>query len=167
MKRRTEEPGRHIVDILFVLALFAVFAASALMLVIIGANVYQQTVSDMDTHYAERTAYAYVSEKLRQNDTADAVSIGQLDGVPALILTEEINGESFCTYLYLYDGYLKELFVRKDSFSGDNILTAGQNILPLSSFSVEYAGDRLVKLSMDTGSGHVMTLYAALYADYS
>lgn len=45
MKRKSNEPSRHIVDILFVLALFCVFAASALMLVTIGANVYKQTLS--------------------------------------------------------------------------------------------------------------------------
>lgn len=167
MKRRKEEPGQHIVDILFVLALFAVFAASALMLVVIGANVYQQTVTHMDSHYTERAACAYLTEKLRQNDRSDAVSVGMLEDTPALVLSEEIEGEVFCTYLYLYDGYLKELFVRRDSFAGNSLLAAGQNILPLCAFRVEETAEGLIRLSLDTGNGQPITLYASLKADYS
>lgn len=43
-------------DILFVLALFGVFAVSALSLVTIGADVYQHTVEDMSVNYDSRTA---------------------------------------------------------------------------------------------------------------
>ena len=45
-----------IVDVLFVLALFGVFAISALVLVTIGADVYQHTVQDMSANYEPRTA---------------------------------------------------------------------------------------------------------------
>ena len=46
MNHKTQEK-HFIVDILFVLALFGVFAVSALALVTIGADVYQHTVEDM------------------------------------------------------------------------------------------------------------------------
>lgn len=36
----------HVVDLLFSLALFCVFAASALTIVIMGADVYQKSVND-------------------------------------------------------------------------------------------------------------------------
>ena len=46
--RNHQKQEKHfIVDILFVLALFGVFAVSALALVTIGADVYQHTVEDM------------------------------------------------------------------------------------------------------------------------
>lgn len=167
MKHKSEEPGRHIVDILFVLALFCVFAASALMLVTIGANVYKRTASNMTKHFSERTACSYLTEKLRQNDIAGAVSISEIDGTEVLVLTQEIDGEAFCTYLYLYDGYLKELFVRRDSFAGNDILSAGQNILSLTSFDMEELDNGLLRLKLDTGDGRVLTLYSALHADNS
>lgn len=37
-----KQEKNHIVDVLFVLALFVVFTLSALVLVILGANVYRQ-----------------------------------------------------------------------------------------------------------------------------
>lgn len=167
MKKKSEEPGRHIVDILFVLALFGVFAASALMLVTIGANVYKHTAANMSMHFTERTACSYLTEKLRQNDTADAVSIGELEGVPALILTREDGDNAYCTYLYLYEGYLKELYVRRDSFAGNDILSAGQDIIALSALEMVDLGNGLLRLRLDTGDGNIMTLYATLRADYS
>ena len=45
MNNRNQEK-HFIVDILFVLALFGVFAVSALALVTIGADVYQHTVEE-------------------------------------------------------------------------------------------------------------------------
>ena len=65
---QVKQERNHIVDVLFVLALFVVFTLSALVLVILGANVYRQTVSYMDENYEARTAYSYLTEKVRQND---------------------------------------------------------------------------------------------------
>ena len=165
MKQKQGESGRHIVDILFVLALFGVFAASALMLVTLGANVYKQTVADMTDNFTERTAYSYVTEKIRQNDTADTVEIGELNGVPALVFTKQSGEETFCTYLYLYDGYLKELYTRKNSFAGNDILPAGQNILPLNAFTMEACRNGLIKLTLEPEIGNPVTIYAALRSD--
>ena len=52
--------NRHMVDILFVIALFCVFALSALMLVIIGSNVYKKTVTNMDNNFDSRTSFSYI-----------------------------------------------------------------------------------------------------------
>lgn len=166
MKPRQGEPSRHIVDILFVLALFGVFAASALMLVTLGANVYRQTTANMTEHFTKRTAYAYLTEKLRQNDTRNAVSTEELEGIPALVLTQQTDGEEYCTYLYFYEGYLKELSIRKDSYTGADLLKAGQDILELSGFSMEETKDGLLKLTLDTGDGSPLILYASLRSDY-
>ena len=65
--RNHQKQEKHfIVDILFVLALFGVFAVSALALVTIGADVYQHTVEDMGVNYESRTAVSYIMEKVRK-----------------------------------------------------------------------------------------------------
>lgn len=158
----TEESNRHIVDILFVLALFGVFAASALMLVTMGASVYKQTVSHMDESYEERTAYAYITEKIRQNNADGAISVGELEDTPALIFTQELSGVEYCTYLYFHEGYLKELSLRKDTYAGSNLLSAGQNIIPLSSFTIEPEQENLIKLGVYTEDGNSFMIYTSL-----
>ena len=84
----------HVVDFLFTLALFCVFAASALMVVIIGANVYRQTVDRMNGNYDSRTSLTYLTEKIRQNDAADAVKISSVGESPALVLSQRVHFSS-------------------------------------------------------------------------
>jgi len=83
--------NRHMVDVLFVITLFFVFALSTLTLVILGANVYKRTVDHMDTSFNARTSYAYLSQKLRQNDEVDTIELSDLDGINAIIMTNMVN----------------------------------------------------------------------------
>ena len=99
----------HVVDFLFTLALFCVFAASALMVVVIGANVYRQTVRGMDSNYDSRTSLTYLTEKVRQNDAANAVTIRSVGDSPALVLSQQAGERIYETWIYVYDGYLREL----------------------------------------------------------
>lgn len=152
----------HIVDVLFVLALFVVFTLSALVLVILGASVYKQTVGYMDENYTARTAYSYLTEKVRQNDLYDSISIGQLEDTPALVLSREINDTSYATYLYLYEGNLRELFMRQGSDIGTDPLSAGQEILPLHDWELEMAGDHLLHISLTLEDDSQKELYISL-----
>lgn len=161
-RNHEKEDGKHIVDVLFVLALFGIFAASALMLVTLGANVYKQTVAHMDENYAERTTYAYITEKIRQNNSEGTVSIAELEGTPALVFTTTLSDVEYCTYLYYYEGYLKELSLRKDIFAGNSLLSAGQDIIPLSSFSIEPAENHLIKIRICTMDNNSFMIYASL-----
>jgi hypothetical protein len=38
------------------------------------------------------------------------VSLGALEGVPALIVSEEYDGVAYRTYVYCWNGYITELF---------------------------------------------------------
>ena len=90
---------KHSTDILFVLVLFLVFTSSALAVILLGARVYQSTSSRMESNYNVRTALAYVSEKIRLNDESGAGSLCELDGIPALTLSQRMEDTSYITYL--------------------------------------------------------------------
>ena len=154
-----KEEKRHVVDVLFVLALFCVFAISALMLVTIGANVYQKTVNNMDTNYSSRTAFSYVTEKIRQNDETQTISIGTLEGRPAIILTQEIDDRQFNTYLYEYEGYLTELFTSADLNLGGDILKAGHQLIPLKDFVITEINPSLYRFILSTTKEQSVSLY--------
>lgn len=138
---------RHVVDFLFVLTLFFVFAISTLLLVIIGANVYKKTVDNMTINYNTRTAYAYLTEKIRQNDQEGAIEIGTFEGNPAVILTEEIDDTLYRTYLYLYDGSIRELFSPVDI---DMDPDAGQIIMPATNFEPREIANGFYELKITT-----------------
>lgn len=162
---KLKQENRHIVDVLFVLALFCVFAISALMLVMLGANVYQKTVDDMDHNYNSRTAFSYVTEKIRQNDTSSAVSAGTLDGRPAILLSQEFDGKLFTTYLYEYDGYLTELFTGTEPDLGSDILKAGHPLIPLKDFTLTEVKPSLYRFVLTTEDAENLTLYISTQSE--
>lgn len=153
-----KQKNRHMVDLLFVIVLFCVFAISALMLVMIGSNVYKETVSNMDQNYSTRTSFAYITEKIRQSDSQGAISIGSLDGTDTLILTTASNNTVYNTYIYMYDGYLKELFAKSDATIS---LESGQNILPVSDFTLTAINAHLYQFTLTSENNVTYNLYVS------
>lgn len=164
------EKKHFVVDVLFILALFGLFAVSALMLVTIGSEVYRKTVDEMNVNYETRTSVAYITEKIRQNDylteasTSCNISISTLDGEPSLMISQTIDNQTYCTYLYLHEGYLKELFMKSGSYLGENILSAGQNICELSSLTMEQTKDNLLSLHLTTPGGETHDIFVSLHS---
>lgn len=163
MNDRKEKP--HIVDVLFVLALFVVFTLSALVLVILGANIYKQTISHMTDNYDARMACSYFAEKIRQNDLASSIELGELYDTESLVFSQEINGETYATYLYYHDGYLKELFMKKGSNIGDNPLDAGNAIMKLDHLDMEFVSDNLLKVYFTLAPGQEQHVYISTHSD--
>lgn len=150
------------VDILFILTLFFVFALSALTLVILGANVYRTTVDHMNSNFDNRTSYAYITQKIRQNDEAGTISVGTFDGCDALIMTSEVNETIYNTYLYEYDGNLCELLARADI---EMTKEGGTAVLALDSFSIDMVDDDLYRIEIAVPDGDEMTLYISSHSN--
>lgn len=152
----------HKIDTVFVTALFTVFAATAFLVVLIGAKQYQNTADSMDYNYEIRTASSYLVEKVRQNDSASHIAVSELDGIPALSLTSEENGAHYTTYIYCYDGALRELFVSEHSVYAPN---AGQQIVPLQDFAPEALYSGLIRITVTGTDGTPVPLYISVHAD--
>ena len=146
----------YMVDFIFTLSLFGVFAIAALLVVVIGANVYRSTVNTQDTNAVKRTSVAYVAEKIRQNDVSDSIFVGDVEGAPALVLNSTYGENIYSTYIYMYDGNLRELFVRA---SDSPSLIAGQIITGISGFSIESVSDQLYYISITDKDGENLSLY--------
>lgn len=140
-----DRDNKHIIDILFVLALFCLFVLSAIFLISIGANIYSKTMSHMDKNFSSRTAVAYVIEKVHQSDSDGNISLGKLDECDAIIISSYIASKEYKTYIYEYNNELKELTVRADIFLSPE---AGNTILPIKSFNINQLNDSLVKCSV-------------------
>ena len=139
--------NRHVIDILFVLALFCTFVLSAIFLISIGANIYSNTMSNMDTNFISSTAVAYITEKIHQSDENDAISISNFDNADAITITQTINDIEYKTYIYQYEDTLRELTTRSEiSLTKD----AGQIIIPIKSFSVLISENNLLQCKVTT-----------------
>lgn len=157
----TKYTPKHMIDILFVLILFGLFATSTIILIILGAGTYESTVAHMHSNYNTRTAVSYLTEKFRQADQYDAISIGSIQDVPALTFSENIDGENYVTYIYAYEGKLYELFARKDI---EMYPDSGQSVLAVSDFTVEQIKPNLFcfHVSIDENSDYSFYLSSHL-----
>lgn len=143
MKIKTQK--RHVIDFIFPVALFFVFAVSSLIVVLLATRIYKSTTEESQEQYTSRTALSYITEKIRQNDETDTVSVGKLDNGDCLILKSQ--GSDYTTYIYEHDGALKELSVKDGTNPSP---TAGELILEVDSFQAESLSDSLFRFAITT-----------------
>ena len=81
----------HTIDRVFLLALLALFAATAFLVVSIGAKQYHSIADSMTANYETRTVSSYLEEKMNQNDMAGSVAVTSIGAFPAIALSETVN----------------------------------------------------------------------------
>ena len=155
---------RHAIDFLFPVTVFFVFTISALTVILLAARIYQSTTDDSQRNYTSGTALSYLTEKLRQNDREDGIFLDELDGTQAVVLRQEEGGAfhlsfqtadaSYLTYLYAWDGQLRELYVKEGTTLSPS---AGKSILPVKEFSVEETENQVITFRCTNTSGKTAT----------
>lgn len=151
---RSAASGSRTVNLLLPILLFCVFVLSAAAVVLFSARIYQRTVTSGSENFDDRVSLAYVTEKVHRSDVGGGVSIGNFDGCEALVLTQEINGTEYITYLYQYGGSLRELYVKSGTSASAE---SGTAILPLEGFHVEMLSDKLLYAQCVTGTGETVS----------
>ena len=126
MKEKTSS-----IDTLFIIMLLCAFAASVLMVLLLGARVYGSMTRSSGENYDRRTCAAYISEKLRHGDSLGAVKTGEFDSCSALYLYSEVGGSEYSDILYYYDGWLWELSCDKGAAFRRIEIFSCQNVDPL------------------------------------
>ncbi len=100
---------------LIALLLFGVFAVCLMMVLLTGAGSYQRLTHRDQEAYDRRTCMQYIATQVRQGDRAGGVSVVPFGEGDAVALEESIEGKPYVTYIYLYQGYLMELFCSASS----------------------------------------------------
>ena len=136
---------RHLTDVLFTLTLFAVFAAASLIVVFIGAEVYSATSRRADTSFEINTTLSFVTTKVRQHDSVGAVRLDEVEGTPALVLTQAIGDRYLETWIYHHDGILRELPILQGNVEA-LWLGAGAALVNVYYFSFTKPADGLIEM---------------------
>ncbi len=76
-----------------------------------------------------------------------------------MILSSEVNGTAYHTYIYEYQGMLKELMERNDTTLP---ASAGQDILAMEQFELTAVHDHLVRCSMKTPEENTISFYICI-----
>ena len=69
--------NKHVIDMIFPIALFFVFISSCFIVLILSFHTYRKTVQLEQSNYQTRTALSYITQKIHQNDLIDSVSLQQ------------------------------------------------------------------------------------------
>lgn len=155
---RFQTRSRHVIDFIFPIALFFVFAASSLVVLILAADIYASTTNQFQVNDKNRTTLSYISEKIRQNDTEGALSIQTIEGTDCLALSVDYSGTPCTTYIYAYEGMLKELFIQ-DGVSVS--LRSGKDIMEITSLTIEPLGEQLYQFTTVDETGTASSMIAA------
>ena len=147
---------KHSIEVIFTMVTFLMYAMALLMFVSLGATVYRSVTQQMELHQTQRTAENYLREKVRQNDRAGDVSIGEIEGVPALQISQTVGGKEYVTYIFTEGGSLKELLVsaeKKAKMSDGTVLLSMEAV----SFTEEQ-GCLTVTLQLDDNHSHTFQI---------
>lgn len=104
----------HSIDSLFVLLLFALFIMTAMFITVSEAAAYRKASEQMEERFGKQTCISYITAKIRANNEADKVTVGELEGINALCIKENFDGQNYVTYIYQYEGTVRELFCGAD-----------------------------------------------------
>jgi len=104
----------HTISGVFVFFLLGVFAVSATLMVLLGAQAYKEGADRGEMHSAERIASSYLRGKLREADSRDMILLEDVDGAESLkIINTE---EETVTLLFVRDGMLCEWYTFQNLF---------------------------------------------------
>ena len=145
-KRKNVQHGMQGV---FVYVLLGLFAVMSTLMVLLGAQMYRNTVDRAAMNNEDRVLGAYVRSMVRAEDAAESVKIESYDGVTTLALHEKYGDDEYVTWLYQYDGQLYEQFT---GWGHDFAPASGTAICPATGFEPEIDGGLLtVRMADDTG----------------
>ena len=163
---RSSKPRSHSMDFLFSIALFFVFAATALVVLLLSANVYEQIVHRSTHTFEQNTALAYLTEKIHQNDhgSNSSIELTQFDGCEALAISQTFNDTMYTTYIYEFEGQLKELFIQNGVQA---TAQAGTTILTLHHLEMKAIDDDLLQFTCYCEDGSSDSIIIGLHSESS
>ena len=112
MMKKKNKPKR--INSLMALMIFGAFVVCVFIVIISGADLYKKLIDKDTDSFNMRTVGQYITTRIHQADSYAGVSIEDFCGTDAVVITEQIDGDMYKTWLYCYDGYLMELFGMDD-----------------------------------------------------
>ncbi len=157
---------QHTIDFIFPIALFFVFAASSLVVLILSANIYRNITDNSQSVFTTRTCLSYITEKIRQNDEngSDSIYLGEFDGCQALIMEHTYGEALYHTYIYEDQGILRELFLQDGTEASSSV---GTEIMKVSSFQMEETAPGLLHFTCESEDGQEESVLVSVHSDDS
>lgn len=145
----------HSADTFFVLILFAVFVLMALFVSASGALAYKNSAAQMEERFNKQTCISYITAKIRSNNEEGKLSVVDFNGREALCISDNFGGTAYNTYIYQYDGMIRELFCNAEITLDPSV---GSALTKASRLDFEKEGS-LYKITVTDEDGEAAEFY--------
>lgn len=147
-------PSGKALRTVIVVCLVGLYFVLAVGVTLLGSSIYRAVAVSADENSTHRTALSYVANQVRRGD-AESVAVGSFGGYDALRLSETTEGGYvYVTYIYCYEGSLRELYTEEGSGLMPEDGTALISLAQLD-FQVQ---DGLISVTAGDSAGHVWSL---------
>ena len=142
---------------LIVLTVFCLFAVCTMIVVLVGAQIYENMADRGRAQFEKRTVARYITTRVRQSDVAEGLRVEEFCGRNALAFREQIGGNDYKTFVYCYEGYIRELFAAEE---GSFLPEDGEKILKAHEVKFEAEGNFLkVYITLEDRTEQELVLY--------
>ncbi len=156
MGRNKSNNAFHSIDTVFVLILFAVFVIMALFISASGALAYKNSALQMEERFDRQTCISYITAKIRSNNENEKISVVDFNGSKALCITDRYEQAVYKTYIYQYEGMIRELFFNPEAVPNPNI---GSPLTKASGIDFLKESDNLYKISLTDANSKTTDFY--------
>jgi len=139
-------------DAIFMFLIFGIFALTSMVLLVLGARVYNSVIQSTRSTSKLRSSLTYVTNKVRGGDAEGAIIITQEGDLEILNIPMEIEGLKFRTLIYFKDGAIMEQLLL-DGIQFEHKLS--EPVLKVDGFKMEQDGNLLTFTVTDEGEKEV------------
>ena len=141
---------KHSLGSIFIIALLLLLLLCAAAVIVLGLRAYQKSSDGYEKNFNARTSLLYLTQKLRQHDENGTVRITRMGDSDALLFSDSVGDFTICTYVYVYNGSLRELCVL-DSVTPTP--ADGWELMKASDLSLSATDDRTLALCATDAEG--------------
>ena len=154
---------QHSIDFLFSIAIFFVFSATAVLVLILSSNIYKTVVANSDHNFEIGTSISYITEKIRQNDNSETqdIYLCEFDSCEALAISQNYNDINYITYIYEHEGFLKESFIQEGVSASAN---SGTSIMEIGQIEFSQTNDNLLCVTCTSKTGQIATSFISIHS---
>lgn len=106
----SKKGGYSLYEMVLVMGILTVFAVCSYTLLSVGTESFSSIQEKREQGSNTRLAMSYITMRVRQNDAAGQVSVRQILGSGALVITETYDDTDYETIVFFKDGALYEVF---------------------------------------------------------
>lgn len=136
--------------VLLFLIPFSLFIGTTALITIQGVNAYQGIVTDIDQMFNTETPLAYINTKVKQLDSTESIKLMKKENTQVLVLKQEVEGDTYETWIYEYKGYLCEALIVKGM---DFDLSEGMPLLEIDHLKMTFVNPKSLEVSILTPKG--------------